>query len=489
MRTLILCPVLTHTSPRNRHLPDENTPYLSETIDLPESKQQSPDNIEEENDKKSRSDVKNSATHPSLEKTHLDIHSQSYQLQETIGLAQAIELNILDAKTVTIAKPKPGTLFGEGKADEIHAQIKEQEIDLVIVNHALTPVQQRNLERRWKVKILDRTALILEIFGERAKTREGRLQVELAHLDYQKGRLVRSWTHLERQRGGHGFLGGPGETQIEADRRQIRSRMASIRKDLEKVRQTRELHRKGRRKVPYPIVSLVGYTNAGKSTLFNTLTGANVMAKDMLFATLDPTMREVGLPSGQKIILSDTVGFISNLPTLLVAAFRATLEEVLEADIILHVRDISSSSTHEQKQDVENILDGLKVFENDPVPTLFEIWNKIDLLNEEEMHETQLNAMNHQPIAICSSATKNIGLSDLLTQIDMKLGGELKQISVSVEPEDGQLTNWLHEHSQIISREYDAQGRVLLTARITAVTLARLEKIIESSQNSHFLQK
>ncbi len=289
------------------------------------------------------------------------LHSPQDRLQEATGLAEAIDLNVVDSMLVPVANPRPATLFGTGKVDELKALIAAHDIALVIIDHPVSPIQQRNLERAWNAKVLDRTGLILEIFGRRARTKEGRLQVELAHLSYQKSRLVRTWTHLERQRGGYGFLGGPGEAQIELDRRMIDERIIAIRKDLEVVVRTRELHRQGRRRVPYPVVAIVGYTNAGKSTLFNRITGAGVFAKHQLFATLDPTMREVRLKSGRRIILSDTVGFISDLPTMLVAAFRATLEEVIEADLILHVRDISHPETDSQARDVEAVLADLGI--------------------------------------------------------------------------------------------------------------------------------
>ena len=287
--------------------------------------------------------------------------SPESRLEEAVGLAAAISLNVVGSSVVSLAKPRPATLLGEGKVDELKGQIAELRVELVVVDGPLGPGQQRNLERAWNVKVLDRTGLILEIFGERARTREGTLQVELAHLNYQKSRLVRSWTHLERQRGGFGFLGGPGETQIEADRRLIQERITKIERQLETVKRTRQLHRKTRRDAPYPIVALVGYTNAGKSTLFNRLTEAGVFAENLLFATLDPTMRGLLLPSGRKVILSDTVGFISDLPTHLVAAFRATLEEVLEAEVILHVRDAAHEETAIQKKDVEEVLASLGV--------------------------------------------------------------------------------------------------------------------------------
>ncbi|RUX39345.1 GTPase HflX, partial [Mesorhizobium sp. M4A.F.Ca.ET.050.02.1.1] len=300
---------------------------------------------------------------------------------EAVGLAGAIDLDPVHSAVVTVTDPRPATLLGSGKVAEFAHIVKERHAELVIVDHPLTPVQQRNLEKEFNAKVLDRTGLILEIFGERARTKEGTLQVELAHLNYQKGRLVRSWTHLERQRGGAGFLGGPGETQIESDRRQLQEKIIKLKHELETVRRTRDLHRAKRKKVPFPVVAIVGYTNAGKSTLFNKLTGAGVLAEDMLFATLDPTLRRVRLPHGTPIILSDTVGFISDLPTHLVAAFRATLEEVVEADLVIHLRDISDPDTAAQAEDVERILADLGVDASD-AKRVIEVWNKIDLLDE-----------------------------------------------------------------------------------------------------------
>ncbi|HEX5958405.1 MAG TPA: GTPase HflX, partial [Hyphomicrobiaceae bacterium] len=306
-------------------------------------------------------------------------HSPEDRLAEAAGLARAIQLDVVAEEIVPLPQPRPGTLFGTGKVDELAALLKEREVALSIVDHALSPVQQRNLEKAWACKVLDRTGLILEIFGQRARTREGRLQVELAHLTYQKSRLVRTWTHLERQRGGFGFLGGPGEAQIETDRRLIDERIAAIRKELAVVVKTRGLHRTGRSRVPIPVVALVGYTNAGKSTLFNRVTGAVVSAKDQVFETLDPTMREMKLPSGRKTILSDTVGFISDLPHELVEAFRATLEEVRQADLILHVRDIAGEDSDAQAADVEAVLDQIGCGKESS-RALIEVWNKIDLV-------------------------------------------------------------------------------------------------------------
>src|SRR6516164_2568067 len=311
-----------------------------------------------------------------------ELRSPDARLDEATGLARAIDLNVISSGVVPLGGIRPATFIGKGKVEEIAGLVKTDDAGIVVVDCALSPVQQRNLEKAWGAKVLDRTGLILEIFGRRARTREGALQVEHAHLTYQRGRLVRSWTHLERQRGGYGFLGGPGETQIESDRRVIEERIARIEAELEKVKRTRRLHRLSRKRVPYPIVALVGYTNAGKSTLFNRLTSATVLEADMLFATLDPTLRAVDLPHGSRVILSDTVGFISDLPTMLVAAFRATLEEVIEADVILHVRDISHDDSEAQSHDVGKVLTELGIEPDDP--RLLEVWNKIDRLDSNQ---------------------------------------------------------------------------------------------------------
>ena len=345
--------------------------------------------------------------------------------------------------------------------------VTETESELVIVDHPLSPVQQRNLERAWNAKVLDRTGLILEIFGARARTREGQLQVELAHLTYQKGRLVRAWSHLERQRGGGGFVGGPGEAQIELDRRMIASRIEAIKKELAQVVKTRELHRQGRRKVPYPIVAIVGYTNAGKSTLFNLLTGANVMAEDQVFATLDPTMREVELPSGRRIILSDTVGFISSLPTLLVAAFRATLEEVVEADLILHVRNIAASSTDAERQDVENVLSDLGIDLTAEDRSILEVWNKIDRLSPVTLDEAKAAARwaSRDPVLI--SALKGDGIEDLLGAIDERLGHQDVTLDLKLSPTQGRLLHWLHQNAAILERSDNDNGEISMRVRVT----------------------
>ncbi|WP_084649826.1 GTPase HflX [Stappia stellulata] len=377
--------------------------------------------------------------------------SPEARLEEAIGLAAAIELEVVSSGIVNIATPKPGMLFGSGKVEELAAIVQAEEIELLIVDHPLTPIQQRNLEKALKCKVLDRTGLILEIFGARASTAEGTLQVELAHLKWQKSRLVRSWTHLERQRGGLGFIGGPGETQIEADRRLIQERITRLERELAQVSRTRELHRQKRKKVPQPVVALVGYTNAGKSTLFNRLTRSEVFAKDLLFATLDPTLRRVALPHGREIILSDTVGFISDLPTHLIAAFRATLEEVTEADLVLHVRDISHEDTQAQAADVTTTLDLLGLGEDRDV-TVVEIWNKIDLLPQER-RDGLLAANGAATEAVSVSAVTGAGMDDLLARIELELSAGSVVFDVSLSADDGEGIAWLHRNTDVLSRE------------------------------------
>ncbi len=389
--------------------------------------------------------------------------SRDARLEEASGLARAINLDVIEVGAVAIKKPVSATLLGSGKVEEITGVIKAQDIGLAIIDAPITPKQQQNLEKAWNCKVLDRTGLILEIFGERAQTKEGRLQVELAHLNYQKGRLVRSWTHLERQRGGLGFVGGPGETQIEADRRLIQERINRLRADLEKVRRTRQLHRSKRKKVPYPVVALVGYTNAGKSTLFNRLTGASVMAKDLLFATLDPTLRQLDLPLGTTVILSDTVGFVSNLPTHLVAAFRATLEEVIEAELILHVRDISHEDREAQADDVYDILDQLGIDESDQ-KRVFEVWNKIDLLGESDVEALQMRVGGENPPILVSAETGQ-GEQELLALIEERIGDadSLMDIVLPVS-ELGRLPT-LYETCHVINRTDLEDGSVALQLR------------------------
>ncbi len=385
------------------------------------------------------------------------------RLREAVGLAEAIDLEITGELIVPLATRKPATLMGSGKVEEISRLVEEKNATLVVVNAQLSPVQQRNLEKAWSAKVVDRTGLILEIFGRRASTREGTLQVELAHLQYLKSRLVRTWTHLERQRGGFGFLGGPGESQLEADRRLIQERIVRIEKQLTSVVKTRALHRKGRARVPYPVAAFVGYTNAGKSTLFNRLSGATVLAKDLLFATLDPTMRVIGLPHGRKIILSDTVGFISDLPTTLIAAFRATLEEVLEADVILHVRDISHAETESQAADVDRVLDDLGVDELRR-SLIIEVWNKIDLLDDEQRRARELQAQRNPSRVLVSAATGE-GIAELLAAIEERISGDNLVYEVFLDPADGQGLAWLHDRGEVLGRENYLDGRVKVSVR------------------------
>ncbi|WP_411222931.1 GTPase HflX [Marivita sp. S2033] len=394
-------------------------------------------------------------------------------LAEAVALAAALPgLEVVGRDVVRLPKPHPGALFGSGKIKELDAQFKAQDVELVLVDGPVTPVQQRNLEKAWGVKLLDRTGLILEIFSDRAATREGVLQVEMAALSYQRTRLVRAWTHLERQRGGLGFVGGPGETQIEADRRAIDDQLVRLRRQLEKVVKTRGLHRAARAKVPYPIVALVGYTNAGKSTLFNRLTGAEVMVKDMLFATLDPTMRAVKLPNGPDVILSDTVGFISDLPTELVAAFRATLEEVLAADLILHVRDISHDESEEQAQDVRDILNSLGVTDTTP---LLEIWNKIDAMTPEERDAAMARAERDDHVFATSALTGD-GLDPMLDAVNRLLEGDRREATVHLGFDEGRKRAWLFDKALVDTETQDDSG-YHLTVRWSAKDARQFETL------------
>src|SRR4051794_8448948 len=393
------------------------------------------------------------------------------RLDEAVGLAQAIDLDVVRAEAVRLARPVPATLFGSGNVETLRTTIAENAIGLVVIDAAVTPVQQRNLERRWQAKVIDRTGLILEIFGARARTHEGRLQVELAALSYQRSRLVRSWTHLERQRGGFGFLGGPGESQLEIDRRLIGERIARLRRELDEVKRTRALHREARRRVPYPVVALVGYTNAGKSTLFNRLTRSEVAAEDLLFATLDPTMRRLDLPSGRKAILSDTVGFISDLPTHLVAAFRATLEEVTEADIVVHVRDVHHPDSEAQRSDVLAVLDDLGLGHL-AEEGLIEVLNKIDLLESEE-RETLLNQAQRNSQTVALSAATGEGCDALLRRVDRRLEDGVRAVRLDVPLSDGKTLAWIYEHGEILGRRDDAEA-AHLSVRLSEADLGRL---------------
>ncbi len=396
------------------------------------------------------------------------------RLEEAAGLALALDLEVRETMIVPLRKLTPATLIGGGKVQEIATIVEVDELDVVVVDDSLTPVQQRNLERAWKAKVIDRTGLILEIFARRARTREGRLQVELARLSYERSRLVRTWTHLERQRGGFGVMGGPGETQIETDRRLIADKIGKLKRELDEVRRTRTLQRSARRRVPFPSVALVGYTNAGKSTLFNRLTNAEVLAQDMLFATLDPTLRSLKLPDGRPAILSDTVGFISDLPHELVEAFRATLEEVREADVVLHVRDIASAESQAEADDVRAVLERLDVDMDER--RILEVWNKADLLPAEEQAELVSDARRASPPAVVVSAVTGEGCDALLAAVSA-LVDEAPPVEVRTPPGDGAAVAWLYRHGRVIEREEKEDGGTQLSVSLTAQALGQFEQL------------
>jgi len=394
------------------------------------------------------------------------------RLDEAAGLAEAIGVEVVDKLAFRLREPRPATLFGSGQVENLATAARQAEAELVIIDAAITPIQQRNLEKALDAKVIDRTGLILEIFGERAATAEGRLQVELAHLDYQQGRLVRSWTHLERQRGGFGFLGGPGETQIEADRRMIRDRMAKLRRDLAQITRTRGLHRARRQRAPWPVIALVGYTNAGKSTLFNRMTGADVTAEDLLFATLDPTMRQISLPGIDKAILSDTVGFVSNLPTQLVAAFRATLEEVTSADLILHVRDIAHPDSDAQRSDVEHVLSEIGAIGEGGAPIL-EVWNKVDKLDAEAAAHVAAEAERRDDVVILSALTGE-GVDALRQQVSARLNRGSRVRTVRLAAGAGAALAWLHAHGEVLDQRSDGE-EISLDVRLSDKDWARFQ--------------
>jgi GTP-binding protein HflX len=411
--------------------------------------------------------------HPTLKTNRAASRLPEARLAEAIGLARAIELTVVQGEIIRLAEYRPATLLGRGVVERLGGLIAAESVRIVVIDGVLSPVQQRNLEKAWTCKVVDRTGLILEIFAARAQTAEGRLQVELAQLTYQRSRLVRTWTHLERQRGGFGFLAGPGETQLESDRRILGERIARLKGELEAVKRTRGLHRRARRRVPYPVVALVGYTNAGKSTLFNRLVHARVLAADKLFATLDPTMRALALPSGRRIILSDTVGFISELPTDLVAAFRATLEEVRSADLILHVRDVAHAESEAQRDDVHRVLDELDLRET-VERGLVEVLNKIDLLLPER-REVVLNQSARNGDAVPVSALTGEGCEALLQCIDRKLASTREIVKLSVDRSDGAAIAWLYAHGEVLTRA-DEGSETRLTVSLDPADRARFER-------------
>lgn len=423
------------------------------------------------------SDIKSKTAviYPEILNRPLGISADS-RLAEAVGLALAINLEVVHSEITKIREIKPGAFFGQGFIDRLKPQLEELGAELLIVDSSLTPIQQRNLEKKLQLKVIDRTALILEIFGERAQTSEGKLQVELAHLTYQRSRLVRSWTHLERQRGGAGFLGGPGETQIELDRRIIDDKIVRIKKELEKVKQTRSIQRSARKRIPYPVVALVGYTNAGKSSLFNRLSSAGVLAKDLLFATLDPAMRKIALPSGREIILSDTVGFISDLPHELIMAFRATLEEVLSADIIVHVRDVANPDSREQKQDVVKVLESLGLQNVETMPQYIEVLNKLDLVAPDRRDYIIGQTLGNSNLLALSALTGE-GCAAFLRAIDDKLASADVHIVVTLPLSDGKNKAWLYEHAEVLSVNAGEQTADF-EIRIASQWLSRLEQLL-----------